>query len=115
MSWSFLASPGVGTPTVASLNNKVVSYRVACLVDWFLFLNRRRATVTCNFTERVLLGDVFHAKNDTKTLCFTVISCKILSKIEVLSNFVRSKPIPIWREYQKNNKPKNKQNKKNNV
>ena len=46
-----------------------------------------------------LLGDVFHAKNDTKTLCFTVISCKILSKIEVLSyfliNFVRSKPIPI--------------------
>ena len=50
-------------------------------------------------TERVLLGDVFHAKNDTKTLCFTVISCKILSKIEVLSyfliNFVRSKPIPI--------------------
>ena len=51
------------------------------------------------FAERVLLGDVFHAKNDTKTLCFTVISCKILSKIEVLSyflnNFVRSKPIPI--------------------
>ena len=50
-------------------------------------------------SERVLLGDVFHAKNDAHTLCFTVISCKILSKIEVLSyfliNFVRSKPIPI--------------------
>ena len=51
------------------------------------------------YSERVLLGDVFHAKNDAKTLCFTVIYCKILSKIEVLSyflsNFVRSKPIPI--------------------
>ena len=54
---------------------------------------------TQNKTERLLLGDIFHAKNDAKTLCFTVISCKILSKIEVLSylliNFVRSKPIPI--------------------
>ena len=36
-------------------------------------------------TERVLLGDVFHATNDAKTLCFTVISCNNLSKIEVLS------------------------------
>ena len=24
------------------------------------------------YTERMLLGDVFHAKNDAKTLCFTV-------------------------------------------
>ena len=50
-------------------------------------------------TERVLLGDVFHAKIDAKTLCFTVISCKNISKIGVLSyfliNFVRSKPIPV--------------------
>ena len=50
-------------------------------------------------TERVLLGDVFHATNYATTLCFTVISYKNLSKIEVLSycliNFVRSKPIPV--------------------
>ena len=32
-------------------------------------------------TERVLLGDVFHAKNDAKTLCFTVISGKNLSRL----------------------------------
>ena len=33
------------------------------------------------YTERVLLGDVFHAKKDAKTLCFTVISCKSLGII----------------------------------
>ena len=49
--------------------------------------SQNKSKATRKKTERVLLGDVCHAKNDAKTLCFTVISCNILSKIEVLSYF----------------------------
>ena len=62
-------------------------------------------------------GRCFSCKNDAKTLCFTVISCKNLSKIEVLSyfliNFVRSNPIPIQREYKKKTKIQKNTKKKN--